>query len=148
DVHVLDRGDPLDVLDGVDVFDLDGDEVLGVGPAGVLGEGQGAVAAVHAGAVHAAEAARVELGPVHDVLRLPGVAYLGRHDPAGARFEGTHDRGVVGGRQADEGVQAARAGGAGAVLDLLHGQTGVLLVKPDRVEAAEEADHLDHLGIA
>ncbi len=89
----------------------------------------------------------MELGPVQEVLDLANVAHHRGHDAAGARFQGAHDRGVVGGGQADEAVQSAAASRAGRLLDLRNRQADVLLVEPDRVESALPGDHLDQLGI-
>ncbi len=145
DIDVLDRRDFLDLIDGAEVLDLDGDEALVVGAFHVFGHRHGGEAAIDAGAVDAAQAARMELGPVDNLLGLGGAFDLGGHDAAGAGFERPHHRGVIGRGQPHERIEPGRPRCQAGVFDLGDRQRGMFLIEPDRIVAALLADDLDDL---
>ncbi len=114
----------------------------------VVREGESAEPAVAPQGVDAAQAPRGKLRPGDHLLHLGRTADLGRHDAAGASLQRPHHRGVVGGGQANERVQTLGPGRQHGLLDLADAQAGVLLVEPDGIEAANQADQLHQLGIA
>ena len=68
------------------------------------------------------------------------------HQPPRARFERTHDRGIIGRRQPHEVIHSISLRRHGGQLDLLHANSRVLEIEPERIELAVLAHNLDQLG--
>ena len=127
-------------------LDLDADESRGVGGGHVLGQAHQAEPAVAIPAVEPALAPWPELRPADRLLGLARRMDHADHQPARARFERAHDRGIVGRRQPHEVVHPISLRGHGGQLDLLHANSRVLEVEPERIELAVLAHNLDQLG--
>ncbi len=102
--------------------------------------------AVAIAAVHSTLAAGPEFGPADGLLRLLRRADHADHHSPRTGFQRPHDRGVVGGRQPDEVIQAAGLGCERRELDVLHADAGMLGIEPERIELAVLAEDLDQLG--
>lgn len=87
DVHPLDVGDRLDLIERPGVFDLDRQEGLVVGLLDVRGDGRHAVRIVAVAAVQAPAVERGELRPSHQFAGLVDVAAARIHDTVGPGFE-------------------------------------------------------------
>src|SRR6185436_7646454 len=98
-------------------------------------------------AVDAAQSEWMEERPAHDVRGLAYTFDLGGHHAAGAGFEATHHGRIIGRGEPHKGVEADAACRPRCFLDLLRGNARMLLVEPDRIEAAFEADDLDKFGM-
>ncbi len=101
------------------------------------------VVGVAAGGVQAAQAARGELGPGDELLGVLGRVDLCGHHAAGPGLEILRDQRVVGRRHAHEAVEVVGPGAGRGQLHFLISQAAMLLVEPEAMKPAGQAEHVD-----